>query len=320
MANQPHILYCRCAYWQRVPDGVKDKVLAALASSGAAFEAVADLCGLAARGDPRLAEWARRGDLRIVACQPRAVKWLFHAAGADLDAGAADVLNMVDQPADEIVRDLLGERADEVLARLGDDGSATAAAAVEKMDIPQSPDWVPWFPVIDYDRCVACGQCASFCLFGVFSVDGDGRVRVTNPDGCKTNCPACARICPQLAIVFPKYPEGPVSGTEVDEEAMDRQKLAGDLRSQLSGDVYAVLRQRTAAGVVRPSPEDLAKIAQQVEIPRDVLMSLNVAPPADPPAPPCSCAPAAPCEDAPTAPAGTEQPGGDDEAENASRE
>lgn len=98
----PQILYCRCAYAQVVPQDVKDGVLRHLCSAGGAFECVADLCEMSARRDPRLAEIAAAAaepggaSLRIVACHPRAVRWLFHAAGAPLpaDDAAISVINM----------------------------------------------------------------------------------------------------------------------------------------------------------------------------------------------------------------------------------
>lgn len=62
-----------------------------------------------------------------------------------------------------------------------------------------------WYPVIDAERCKSCGQCHQFCLFGVYELDGAGRVRVTHPDNCKPGCPACSRICPAGAIMFPLY-------------------------------------------------------------------------------------------------------------------
>ena len=65
--------------------------------------------------------------------------------------------------------------------------------------------WKPWFPVIDYDRCTNCMQCLSFCLFDVYGVDDDQKIQVQNQDNCKTNCPACSRVCPEVAIMFPKY-------------------------------------------------------------------------------------------------------------------
>lgn len=79
----PRLLYCRCAYAQVVPADVKDGVLRHLCTTGQPFESVADLCEMSARRDPRLASLAS-GPVKIVACHPRAVKWLFHAAGAPI--------------------------------------------------------------------------------------------------------------------------------------------------------------------------------------------------------------------------------------------
>lgn len=101
------LLYCRCAYAQVVPAAVKDRVLETLAASGTSFEAVADLCEMSARRDPRLAELARSGDLRIAACYPRAVQWLFSAAGAPLPAEGVEVRNMRVETADEVSGALL---------------------------------------------------------------------------------------------------------------------------------------------------------------------------------------------------------------------
>lgn len=62
-----------------------------------------------------------------------------------------------------------------------------------------------WFPVLDASRCVNCQHCLQFCLFGVYELDADGNVTVCHPDQCKPGCPACSRVCPQSAIMFPLY-------------------------------------------------------------------------------------------------------------------
>ena len=100
------ILYCHCAYAQVVPKEVKEDVLKRLCGSGAAFDAVADLCDMSARKDPALKKLVESGDVKIVACYPRAVKWLFHAAGAPLPKEGVEVLNMRDQTADQIMAGL----------------------------------------------------------------------------------------------------------------------------------------------------------------------------------------------------------------------
>ncbi|MBI3877269.1 MAG: hypothetical protein HY300_15155, partial [Verrucomicrobia bacterium] len=94
MTNPPRILYCHCQYAQVVPPEVKAAVLKKLSDSGVAFDAVADLCELSARQDPSLKRLADGGAVKIAACFPRAVKWLFHTAKADLPLDAAEVLNM----------------------------------------------------------------------------------------------------------------------------------------------------------------------------------------------------------------------------------
>ena len=98
----PRILYCHCQYAQVIPRDVKDAVLRRLCESGVAFEAVADLCEMAARRDPALQRLAASGAIKIAACFPRAVKGLFHQAGADLPIETTEVLNMRIQSADEV--------------------------------------------------------------------------------------------------------------------------------------------------------------------------------------------------------------------------
>ncbi|HEY2951527.1 MAG TPA: hypothetical protein VGK40_03035 [Verrucomicrobiae bacterium] len=102
MTIPPRILFCNCTYAQIVPPDVKAAVLRKLCESNVAFEAVADLCELSARHDPALKRLADAGAVKIAACYPRAVKWLFHAAQADLPVDGAEVLNMRVQTADEV--------------------------------------------------------------------------------------------------------------------------------------------------------------------------------------------------------------------------
>lgn len=106
LSSSPTILYCRCAYAQVVPTGVKNEVLQQLCASDASFETVADLCEMAAHRDPRLQAIAACGKLRIAACYPRAVKGLFQQAGFPLPADTA-ILNMRTQTAAEITEAIL---------------------------------------------------------------------------------------------------------------------------------------------------------------------------------------------------------------------
>jgi len=102
MSAPPRILFCNCTYAQVVPKEVKEAVLRRLCESGMAFDAVADLCEMSARQDPALQRLAAGGTVKIAACYPRAVKWLFAAAKAPLPLEGAEVLNMRVQNAEEI--------------------------------------------------------------------------------------------------------------------------------------------------------------------------------------------------------------------------
>jgi Pyruvate/2-oxoacid:ferredoxin oxidoreductase delta subunit len=146
--------------------------------------------------------------------------------------------------------------------------------------------WKPWFPVIDFDRCTNCMQCLSFCLFDVYGVDDDKNIQVTNPDKCKTNCPACSRVCPEVAILFPKYGSGPINGDQVNQEDVDREKMKVDISALLGGDIYSMLRERHERAQTRFSKERdeskalkerqkcLKKLQGDVDIPAEVLMAL----------------------------------------------
>ena len=103
------ILYCRCAYAQVLPPAVKNGVLQGLCADGTAFDAVSDLCEMSARRDPRLKEIAGTGEpLKIVACHPRAVKWLFHAAEAPLPE-TTEFVNLRAATTEEALGQIRGE-------------------------------------------------------------------------------------------------------------------------------------------------------------------------------------------------------------------
>lgn len=104
------ILYCHCAFAKVVPSEVKTAVLAGLSEADVEFDSVPDLCEMAARGDARLRDLAcpaSEEPLRIAACYPRAVRWLFASAGASLPEQGVKVWNMRVESADAVVAGLL---------------------------------------------------------------------------------------------------------------------------------------------------------------------------------------------------------------------
>lgn len=101
-----------------------------------------------------------------------------------------------------------------------------------------------WYPVIDYSRCTNCGQCHEFCLFGVYEKKEHGKIVVANPTNCKNNCPACARICPETAIIFPKVGEPLIHGEEILDEERRKANVQLNVDEILGDDVYAALNAR----------------------------------------------------------------------------
>jgi Pyruvate/2-oxoacid:ferredoxin oxidoreductase delta subunit len=150
----------------------------------------------------------------------------------------------------------------------------------------QPGQWKPWFPVIDYSRCTNCMQCLSFCLFDVYGVSKEGKIQVQNNDNCKTNCPACSRVCPEVAIMFPKYASGPINGEPVNAADLQRESMKVDISALLGGDIYSRLRERSDAAKSRFSKERdaskalserkkcLTKLITDGFIPADVLANL----------------------------------------------
>ena len=153
-------------------------------------------------------------------------------------------------------------------------------------EVPKPGSWKPWFPVIDFDRCTDCMQCLSFCLFDVYGVDDKGSIIVQNQDNCKTDCPACSRVCPDVAIMFPKYRHGPMNGAEVKAEDVQREAMKIDISALLGGDIYSALRNRSAKAKSRFSKERdderalkerkkcLTKLKDSLDIPMEVLGAL----------------------------------------------
>jgi len=169
-----------------------------------------------------------------------------------------------------------------------DPDAVIALVEAERQDaaIPQPGTWKPWFPVIDHDRCTDCMQCLSFCLFDVYGVTKGGGIKVQNQDNCKTDCPACSRVCPEVAILFPKYREGPINGAEIDPEDLRREAMKVDISQLLGGDIYSMLRDRSAKAKSRFSRERdderalkerkrcLNKLKDSMGIPAELLSSL----------------------------------------------
>jgi NAD-dependent dihydropyrimidine dehydrogenase PreA subunit len=112
-----------------------------------------------------------------------------------------------------------------------------------------------WYPVIDYSRCTNCMECIDFCLFGVYGVDKVDTILVEQPDNCRKGCPACSRVCPENAIIFPQHKTPAIAGSPEGSAGafkIDLSKLFGapDALEQavLERDVELVAVGRDAVG------------------------------------------------------------------------
>jgi NAD-dependent dihydropyrimidine dehydrogenase PreA subunit len=86
-----------------------------------------------------------------------------------------------------------------------------------------------WYPVIDFSRCTNCLECLDFCLFGVYGVDRVDTILVEQPDNCRKGCPACSRVCPENAIIFPRHKTPVIAGAAADTAGLkiDLSQLFG---------------------------------------------------------------------------------------------
>jgi len=111
-------------------------------------------------------------------------------------------------------------------ARRALDGGSTALA--DREALPEDTRR-RWYPVIDYTRCTNCMECIDFCLFGVYGVDALDRILVEEQDSCKKGCPACSRVCPENAIIFPQHKTPAIAGADGDVGGIkiDLSKLFG---------------------------------------------------------------------------------------------
>lgn len=246
-AVAPLTLYCDCGGSGVIPAATRHLIDQILTQSRKNLVAVEDLCGLAARRDPLLLNLARRRPLRIAACHPRAVRNLLHYAGIDPNEADIDYLNLRVLPPNVAIRQLVPE------ADNHDQTTAVSSRSDHILALDHDQNEPPWFPVLDQDRCRHCGKCLDFCLFEVYATAEDGRVTVQNPQNCKLNCPACARVCPAAAIIFPKYKmDSIIAGQDVDEAAWREENNNDDLASLAHGDVYSILRNRSkGTGLLR---------------------------------------------------------------------
>ena len=230
MIQTKKVTICACVSRSFIDKEKVAEIAASLQSAGYAVTILPDLCRKMMEASDDLPEIASS---LIFACHPRAVRSHLHR---------------LNQVADTIF-DIRNNSCGDVLSQLPIQSCNSAEQACEKESFQKEIEAFPlengtdaWYPVIDKERCTECGKCMDFCLFGVYTLES-GHVKVVKPENCKNNCPACARICPSRAIIFPKYDKSPINGGLVEEEhfapdqmdTMYRERLKYKLQQRREG-------------------------------------------------------------------------------------
>ncbi len=138
------------------------------------------------------------------------------------------------------------------------------AAQLNRIEVPQQRRW---YPVIDFSLCTNCMECVDFCLFGVYGIDQVDTILVEQPDNCRKGCPACSRVCPENAIMFPQHKTPAIagSGEGAGVEKIDLSKLFGAPQDNRSAAEIAAMErdeQLLATGQEAVGFDPVAKTAQ----------------------------------------------------------
>lgn len=231
-SNKRHIIFCQCN-GERINSSLSLSVKDYLKDSRIGVTILHDLCGIAAKKNDVLKDlYAAGTEYMVIGCYSRTMDLLIEQAGINNHTANHKHINLLEETDQARIREKIDEFAG------GSPGNDVYT------EITEDSGWPSWYPVIDYTRCTACGQCADFCLFGVYEKSW-AKVHVANPQGCKNNCPACARICPQTALIFPKYKHGgAIGGSEEIDEVAEQNRQTQDISDLLGGDIYVALEKR----------------------------------------------------------------------------
>ena len=231
--SQQNIVICACASRSFISKVQVAELVATLQQAGYNVTIEADLCETAETDPARMRELVA-GNI-IMGCYTRALRALADRA----DCSAAKNINIRGRKVEQVLKELNLDDAmdhdEEWQARRN-----AALAEINAFTVKVATD--AWYPVLDYEKCVDCGKCHDFCLFGVYSIE-DGKVKVAQPQNCKNNCPACSRVCPAEAVIFPKYERSPINGGSASEEGV----IMLDMDTMYADALRARLEQRRAS-------------------------------------------------------------------------
>ncbi|MBF0409023.1 MAG: ferredoxin family protein [Candidatus Riflebacteria bacterium] len=237
--NFKRIVICCCSDYCRVSAEIVRKIFHRAESAEIKVELCPDLCFEAVSNSEYIKQLSDENTI-IAACHERSVKALFESA----DVKAPAILDLINPDAD---LNILTKSRDENNNTKNITRNCTEKKSdegIKDLILPEyKHEWKAWYPLIDRTRCNGCGKCIDYCLFGVYSRK-EKRVAVTKPSECKTNCPACARVCPQQAIIFPKHSEPPINGGKIEPDVSQNSE---NLSEDKAEDLYSKLAKRRQA-------------------------------------------------------------------------
>nr|WP_320119786.1 hypothetical protein [uncultured Marinifilum sp.] len=240
MAKQVYV--CGCEKDGKIEKESVQKLINALKERDIAYTYIEDMCGTILKNPDDLESLYNAEDAIVFGCQARAMQHLVDNSGRKNEDKHTDYYHVDDENREELISKL------------------ESNTGVEPLKIKYSDSWKPWYPVIDYDRCNACRKCLNFCLFGVYTVEDDGTVVVSESANCKDMCPACARVCPQNAIIFPKHAESPIDGGESNGSENEKTDILEQIQND---DVYSALSARRKNFQVALLKKDQFKMAEE---------------------------------------------------------
>ena len=225
------IIFCKCSDSEQVDISKVTEISEFLTKENLEYLEISNLCGEFESDQSYLTKIIKDDELVVIACYPRTVIGLLNSSNVATEN--VILFNLREDSVENVISDI-----QQLTLSKKSISSDDIKNSLESGEGSSSG----WFPIIDYTRCTNCGQCMDFCLFGVYERMEDKSIKVVKPENCKENCPACARICPQIAIIFPKLSEKPINGSEVHED--DNKNLKLDIKDMFGDDVYTALAAR----------------------------------------------------------------------------
>lgn len=235
-----HIFICSCEKAEKISQEKIKLLKDELNEEDIAFTLITDLCGTAVETPELLQVFKENDKSLLIGCNERSMEWILHRADVKTCCSNVEFVHIDNFNIEAI--------------------NKSEYNGISSQISYNNDEWKPWYPVVDYSKCSNCQQCANFCLFGVYKLDDFKILRVENPSNCKDQCPACARVCPEQAIIFPKHKESPIDGGEGSMNVLNNDEILEKIQEN---DIYSVLSERRNKIKTNLFASDQIEIAKQ---------------------------------------------------------